>query len=308
MILVRMARDKLDEQIEAEKRGWAKRAKKKNAAAAKSKDGIWSEIKGVFMRRQCFKCIYCERRLAKIDGATTAGISVEYDVEHFRPKNRVTPWPKPDVAKRHSLDQSKIKKGASGGYPSLAHEPGNYVVSCKHCNSVWKQDRFPIAGKASKAKGVAKLNATEKPLLLFPFGDDGDDPDHYFVHQAILMFPKPKRGHERLRAQVTIAFFELNLREDLLRSRAEAILLLSAELDARATAKRAGRKRRVTSIDLVAALTADDASHTACVRAFEALHGTAPALAKKIRDVAARYVESSDTKVAKLLAKVMSTR
>ena len=311
MILVRMTRAELDDEIEKEKPGWAKRATKKNAdsaAASKAEVGIWSEIKGVFMRRQCFKCIYCERRLAKIDEATTAGISVEYDVEHFRPKNRVSKWPDDDIAARHGLDVSKIRSGRAGGYPALAHEPANYVVSCKHCNSVWKQDRFPIAGKASSAKSIAKLNHTEMPLLLFPFGRDGDDPDDYFVHQANLMIPKPKRGHRRLRAQVTIAFFELNLREDFLRSRAEAILLLGAVLDARATSKRSARKRGTSAIDLVPALTAEDASHTACVRAFEALHGASPALAKKILDVAARYVASSDTVVAKLLAKVMASR
>ena len=50
---------------------------------------FWSDIKRLFMELQHFKCAFCERRLEMDD---LVG-ELEYDVEHFRPKNGATRWP-----------------------------------------------------------------------------------------------------------------------------------------------------------------------------------------------------------------------
>ena len=58
---------------------------------------IWSAIKGIYIDLQKSKCAYCETilRPPKDDG------NIVQDVEHFRPKNSVKPWP-PDTCKiRH---------------------------------------------------------------------------------------------------------------------------------------------------------------------------------------------------------------
>jgi hypothetical protein len=190
MIRIEAADSALMEAIEKKKKGWLETAKKKLKAARLAgkvgdKDGIWSEIKEVFILLQDFKCIYCESPMPKVESTSADKVAVVYDVEHYRPKNRVTPWPSADVIARRPAVQAyeaSVASGAPAGYLRLAFDPLNYVVSCKVCNSSYKADRFPIhaGGKPnSRATKRAALDAAEKPLLLFPFGEDGDDPGEY---------------------------------------------------------------------------------------------------------------------------------
>jgi hypothetical protein len=227
-------------EIEATSPGWRRRAevqRRKVVAAGKSGDGdgIWSEIKAVYIVRQQHKCGYCEVPMAKTGSGSSHKVAVDYDVEHFRPKNRVTAWPAPDVlARRPGLDYAaRVRAGAAQGYLRLAFDPFNYLVSCKVCNSSYKADRFPIAGTPdTRSRKRATLARRERPLLLFPFGHDADDPQRYLDFFGVLVRPKPPRGHDRLRARTVIDFFELDTREDLLEGRAQIIMLLFPQLEA----------------------------------------------------------------------------
>src|SRR5687768_11362929 len=98
MIRIPVTSPELTRLIEQEVPGWLERAARRTRQARQRKrftgEGIWSEVKGVYMALQRHKCAYCERPMAQ-----SAHANIEYDVEHFRPKSRVTPWPDPKTAK-----------------------------------------------------------------------------------------------------------------------------------------------------------------------------------------------------------------
>ena len=72
-----------------------------------------------------------------------------------------------------------IGMGNPAGYPRLALDPFNYVVSCKVCNSSHKADRFPIAGHPEpRATDRLALDAAERPLLLFHSASRATIPPH----------------------------------------------------------------------------------------------------------------------------------
>ena len=169
MIRIPITPKELARLIEREAPGWHERAAKRTRQARQRKrfvgEGIWSEVKRVYMALQSHKCAYCERPMADSPHA-----SIEYDVEHFRPKSRVTPWPDAKTARELRI-RYKVRSGAAKGYPLLAHDPHNYVVTCKICNSPLKADHFPIDGEPSSAgSDITTLNAEEKPLLIYPLG------------------------------------------------------------------------------------------------------------------------------------------
>jgi uncharacterized protein (TIGR02646 family) len=165
------------------------------------------------MRLQHNKCAYCERELETAH---------ELDIEHFRPKNRVQPWPEAPIP--HS-------NGRPDGYYWLAYEITNYFVACKPCNSGLKRDYFPIAGKAGKEhQRIDSLDAVEKPLLIFPMGLK-DDPEKLIGWLGVIPFPLAVAGsHDHKRAQTTIEFFQLKERDLLRRCRATLLLLLWNDL------------------------------------------------------------------------------
>ncbi len=175
--------------------------------------------------------------MAKTESGSATKVAVDYDIEHYRPKNRVTPWPSDELMDRRANIRSyvaRVATGYSNGYLRFAFDPFNYLVSCKVCNSSYKSDCFPIAGiPDSLTTDRASLDAREKPLLLFPLGERADDPGEYLFFRGPLIGPRPVDSEKRLRAQVVIDFFELDTREDLLESRCEIILLLWPQLENR---------------------------------------------------------------------------
>ena len=185
-----------------------------NIAASKLAEAgsIWSKIKPVYMDWQADKCVYCEFAL---------GGNSSQDVEHYRPKSKISAWPKAGAA------AYPFATGVpqATGYYWLAFDPCNYAASCKDCNSALKRDYFPIAAQRGAATNkVATLNTSEKPLLLFPFGDWGDDPAAFLTFNGIFVEARPGLTlHQANRAQVTIDFFRLNARRNLLRARFMAI-------------------------------------------------------------------------------------
>lgn len=308
MIRIEVSESALLKAIEAKKSGWLAAAKKKTKTALAAgkvgdKDGIWSDIKEVFILLQEFKCIYCEFPLPKVDATSADKVAVDHDVEHYRPKNRVTAWPTADVlARRPSVEsyRAAVFPGAPAGYLRLAFDPLNYIVSCKVCNSSYKADRFPIAGKPdSRGKKRTFLDTREKPLLLFPFGEHGDDPNEYLVFEGPTIRPRPGSGHERLRAQVVIDFFELDTREGLLEGRCWLIQLLWPQLEKLSSSDPQEKAQAESFLKTVEAEHRH--LHTACGRAFIELYHRNRLRAKAWQEATAEYLTSKDPTILRAL-------
>jgi hypothetical protein len=114
--------------IEAEAPGWLKRAKRRTNKLQKlgrydEKADIWNEIKAVFAVLQHDKCAYCER---KMRAASDHG-KIEQDLEHFRPKREVKPWP-PEKSRLQPYPWATGGNHAQGYY-LLAYAPQNYLLS-----------------------------------------------------------------------------------------------------------------------------------------------------------------------------------
>ena len=216
---------------------------------------IWSEIKSVYMDWQADKCVYCEFPL---------GGSSTQDVEHFRPKSKISVWPKAS-APPYNFGTGM---GQDTGYYWLAFDPCNYAASCKDCNSALKRDYFPVAGTRGTATAhVTQLNASERPLLLFPFGDWGDDPNEFLVFKGI--FVEPKSGltpANAQRAKVMIDFFRLNERRNLLRNRFTVLDTIWTAVELRQTSHNAATVKRAETTILRNIVP--EAPHSLCARAF----------------------------------------
>jgi hypothetical protein len=276
MIRIPVTPQELTRLIEQEVPGWLVRAAKRTRQARQRKrftgEGIWSEVKGVYMALQHHKCAYCERPMAEGTHA-----NIEYDVEHFRPKSRVTPWPDAKTAKALRI-RYKVRSGAAKGYPLLAHEPQNYAVTCKVCNSPLKADHFPIEGNPLNAgSDIAKLDAEEKPLLIFPIGAAGHAPDELITFEGILPVPAKRGGYDRKRAQVTIDFFRLHLRTELRDGRAQLLVLLWENLQ---RAQEGTPEQRRRAREVLSAARQNFFPHSGCARAFLDLYARDPVRAK----------------------------
>ena len=234
----------------------------------------WADVKQVFVDLQHGKCAYCEKYLETSEKTSQKNVgAVEQDVEHFRPKGAVTPW-EPSVPLGF-----RIRSGSPGGYYMLAFDVWNYCVACKTCNTTYKSDRFPIEGRAARkgASDIAGANGTELPLLLYPLGELDDDPElcikfHGYRPMFRDLATRPKR-----RALATIRFFDLDVRENLLRQRSEVIVSLYRALGD--SAALADEKRQTDGALDVARLLSAESNHTNCARAFREVFIADPATA-----------------------------
>ncbi len=289
MIRYPVTREKLEQVIDKvapgakRKKSWRERALAVTARCKQAKrytgPDLWSEVKGVYMDLQRYKCAYCETAMPRSETAAVA-----WDVEHYRPKNRVTPWPDGGTKERRGIAYA-VKDGCATGYYLLAHEIQNYAGSCKECNSPLKGDHFPIAGKPSKpgVPNLKALNEEEQPLLLYPIGDVDTDPEEILTFEGIVPVPVAKSGHERDRARVCIDFFNLIGRRDLEKARATAIELLWTHLEQERSGRPAQRK---SSQGMIAELTSPDSPHASCARAFVRAY-------RKDRDAAQAYLDEA---------------
>ncbi len=293
MIRYDIADDQLEEQIKKEAPTWLPRAAKRTEDCRKlnafdGKSGIWSEIKPVYMRLQHNKCAYCERRLE----GEPYGL-LEHDVEHYRPKNGVKHWPDAKIQAERKIDY----KFATGdeydeGYYLLAFHIYNYIAACKSCNTPLKSSYFPIAGLRGPQSDDPSNLAAERPFLPYPISSSDDDPEDIITFEGIV--PKPVRmsGHRRLRARVTIDFFELDTREELIRGRSEiirmlwaALLILRSNLPA---VDSAFAKQTITQLQSAAS------PHTNCARSFLKLYKMNPAHAEQLAKAAMEYLDGLD--------------
>jgi hypothetical protein len=125
-------------------------------------DSVWREFKRFFRDAQCGKCGYCETFIR----------GDQYgDLEHFHPKaelkriaSHVTrPWT--------SEERPPAEVVCETGYWWLAYEWLNYLYACVICNEYWKRELFPI--ETPQVVPLARgCDASEKPLLLNPYGDE----------------------------------------------------------------------------------------------------------------------------------------
>jgi hypothetical protein len=256
----------LEALVQAHDPSWITKAGTRTAAlmtagAFVEASSIWGDIKAVFMRLQHFKCVFCERPLAGL----VAG-SAEHDLEHFRPKGSIKAWPKPKDVARFAYG-FPTGPASDSGYYWLAYDLLNYAAACKPCNTARKSNYFPIGGaRGGPHATVTALNAAEMPLLIYPITDLDDDPEDLITFDGVLAVPKHAAGRQHERARVTIDFFALNDREELLKDRFRAIRTAFLALEMANTnpdpARRAAANR---SLDEAAS---DAGAQASCVRSY----------------------------------------
>ena len=165
------------------------------------------------------KCTYCECPITDFQHG---------DVEHFRPKAKVT-----DDEDRPVLlkdDQGNVVDDANGmpqkhpGYYWLAYDWRNLIPACIKCNQpskdgtirFGKHSRFPVIGPHAQQPGDER---DEKPLLINPASGQADDEpeQHLFVELGTgFMGAKSDRG------TMCIKIFGLNVRDQLVMDRKTA--------------------------------------------------------------------------------------
>jgi hypothetical protein len=261
----------------------AKAAKRTNEllkAGSFPKDGaaIWSKIKPAFMKLQHNKCVYCERQLANHEYGT-----IEWDVEHFRPKSTVEAWP--DNARHFGLAYAFSTGGAlSSGYYWLAYNLGNYAASCKICNSTFKHVYFPVAAPRRSAPAQPDDLLAEEPFLCLPIGSADEDPENLIQFIVTTAIPTADFGRRRERGQIIIDFFGLNKRDDLHRERAQMIGLLGNALISRADGP-----RRLIDDRLIERLQGSGVPHANCVRSFLRLWNHNQPLARRAHELCLEF-------------------
>lgn len=256
-------------------------------------DALWSQIKPVYVRIQggSGKCAFCERLLGADEVA-----AYESDVEHFRPKKGVTPWPPSEpIGQTPYPADLPNSKGKGNGYRHLPYHELNYIVACKTCNTRCKANYFPVAGRHSfAAKSPVALRNKEKPYLIYPLGGMDDDPETLITFVGCKAVPaKPKSDtYNWNRARISIAFFLLNdpAREDqLILERATRLDLLGHKIE---TFEKSSASNRDAAWDEVKAEGAASQPHAGCVRAMIRLYARDAITARKLIADARTYRSS----------------
>src|SRR5262245_35300180 len=238
----------------------------------------WSEIKEVYLHVQHGKCAYCERKLADPQPDGTWKGKVEWDIEHFRPKNAIVGWPPDDIRATLGIpDDAPLTGAPAQGYYLLAHNPLNYLASCKTCNSESKRNYFPIAGAYEPASEDPRtLPERERPYLIYPLGADDavdEDPEELITFDAVSPQPRSPSSetHRYQRAIITIQFFGLNEWATLVRERLRVLSNLGLALDAAHDPSKTEEDRRFAQAN-VERLTSEQSGHASCARAYRQLY------------------------------------
>jgi hypothetical protein len=285
-----VTQQELESRVRAEVPGWledaALRTERFRALGRyQEAKNAWGKVKEVFRRFQRDKCAYCERKLG-------AG-SVEHDVDHYRPKNGVRSWPTAEIASERRIAYDFSTGGElSGGYYLLAYQLFNYAVSCKTCNTSFKSNFFPVAAdRLPESLDPADLRS-ELPFLLYPLGDFDEDPEEILTFYGINPIPKAQEGHRRLRAVVTIDFYGLDWRDDVLSGRARIIESLFVALELREQGDPLLQSQAARVVPHFLSLSSE---HASCARAFYALYENDRRQAAELFEGALRYLESQSS-------------
>jgi uncharacterized protein (TIGR02646 family) len=184
---------------------WRKKAKKatdellEKAPADRSKyiddnERIWKDMKKELEILSHRKCWYCE---AVPDGS-------DFDVDHFRPKNRIT-----------NYDNGEVEDYS---YWWLAFEYTNFRIACSYCNrphrtedkvTKGKATYFPLCNGTNRCTEKGDI-AQERPILLDP-ADPLDPPLLWFDEEekAVPTYNEDS-GEQYERALKTINILNLN--------------------------------------------------------------------------------------------------
>jgi hypothetical protein len=255
--------------VKKRKPRWAKKARDRTAVFArlggyvtseiisgkeKKLPDFWGDVKEVFMDLQFGKCLFCEMPLEVGDNT-----SIQWDLEHFRPKGNVRAWPLVTPGQFTSAAGVKIATGdpMPEGYYLLAYHLGNYGAACKTCNSPYKSDFFPIAGNRVVGGTTPEDHSAENAFLIYPLGETAENPEDFLTFDGVEA--KPRGGS--VRGELMIAFFDLN-RDGLQAARARWL---------RHTVWHVVRLALQGDADAVATLTwllSLEAPHTNCTRCF----------------------------------------
>jgi hypothetical protein len=191
-------------------------AARKKGEAYEWDSSIWTELKGHLLTLFHGKCAYCETKIVADSFA---------DVEHYRPKSKVTDEKKAVVT---AADGSEHP-----GYYWTAYDYTNYLPACSKCNgSRGKLNKFPVKG--TRAFKPTDPLAPEDPALINPLFED---PAEYllFVPSIDSGGNAPKEvgtvtgtGAKRERGDMTREIVWLN-REDLIDLRRQAQQAVRAE-------------------------------------------------------------------------------
>lgn len=264
--MIRIDASKLETVIN---KSWIARAKVStefNRSKSKfvDKGPSWSDIKTQYIDLQGSKCAYCEKPLVEEDlGAI--------DMEHYRPKSSVRAWPTRKIRKKQDIQYSIPKYSSKKkGYYLLTHNLWNYVASCKKCNSL-KSDFFPTMGRLDLKNDNPLQKNSEEPFLLFPLGDHDLDPEDLFRFDGVLPVLVCSDKHEKMRARVTIDFFNLANRNSLIEQRAGVIDHLWTALFV-AQAQEASQSERAMAYESVCKAVHYSAPHSSCARSFRELY------------------------------------
>jgi len=281
--------ENLPAELDRESKGWTASAAARTRKIVKARrfndpSPIWSKVKRVYIRLQHGKCAFCEK---KLEGADFGAI--EHDVEHFRPKSEVKVWPDAAARKRGVAPAFATGPASPRGYYWLAYEPLNYMTACKTCNSVLKSSAFPIAGARAKHNTPVAGLRREKPFLLYPLGTLDDDPESILGFIGVAPTVLPKADYERRRGAIMIDFFALDIREELLRGRAEQI---SAYWYTRQQAQLMSGAMRAVAERRVAQMIGDKNPHASAVRCFARLCDSEPAFAAQVFEAVTKVLNA----------------
>ncbi|HYU75731.1 MAG TPA: hypothetical protein VEL31_23920 [Ktedonobacteraceae bacterium] len=188
---------------EAYEKAKAAGTEKERAETINSCRDVWISLKEALQKVADDKCWYCESSAHRMFG----------DVDHFRPKNQIKPYP-PDPT------QPKLP-----GYWWLAFCWSNYRYSCERCNRPRKGSHFPLLDLTKRICNECDYEdlLAEESVLLDP--TDPDDPALLTFDRngkALPAYDKEECPEEYQRADTSIILYDLNHR-DLIDQRREEI-------------------------------------------------------------------------------------
>ena len=165
-----------------------------------------------------------------------------------------------------------------GGYPWLAHDCLNYLVSCKTCNQDNKKTCFPVGGtRGAEGNDVRQLNRSERPFLVNPVSTNDVRPEELIGFRGLVATPRGSRGHRLRRGTIIIDLFGLN-RDELILERCNLIRAMWPYLERHRTGNPTEREDAAREIDT---LTRTSSQHANCARCFRTLYAADRAAAQE---------------------------
>lgn len=199
------------------------------------------------------KCCYCERK---------RGINRESDIEHYRPKSKVT------------------GEDNHPGYWWLAYEWTNYLFSCKPCNQSHKRNHFPLLPGSSRAPGPDDNLSAERPVLLNPIDDDPASCITFDWVSGGGLFVKALGNDDDDRGSETIKILGLN-DVHLMEERSEVLGLLQELAESMIHMRRKGN---APEIERLAAKIRDQTAANRTFAGFKRVYFKAMGLAEYVSD------------------------